>query len=122
MSIPTHFNLLRRMRPEFFAENNYDSFLFVLSDGQVLHKDVVVKLLRDAAVRLGLSPKILASHSLRAGGCSAMFNAGTFSEAEIQRRGRWVTSCWKAYAWSARQRKDDVADRMAAADSNLMAF
>ena len=110
------------MRPEHFQEKNFDSYLFVLDDGRLLHKDLVVQKLREAAVRLGLPPKILASHSLRAGGCSAMFNAGTFSEAEIQRRGRWVTSCWKAYAWSARQRKDDVADRMAAADSNLMAF
>ena len=81
---------------------------------------VVERLLREAALRMGINPRILASHSLRAGGCTAMFNA-KYADHEIQRRGRWVSSCWKIYAWSDRKRKRDteLADRMASSDSNL---
>ena len=47
-----------------------------------------------------------------------MFNA-KFADHEIQRRGRWVSNCWKIYAWSGRKRDSDAADRMAASDSLL---
>ena len=109
------------MNPEYFHEKNYDSYLFTLENGKVLHRDQVQQLLRDAALGLGLPAGVVAPHSLRAGGCSAMYNAG-FAEHEIQRRGRWVTACWKIYAWAARRRDTNVANRMAAADSNLMAM
>ena len=118
LCIPSLFNKLRVLNPSAFEESNRDAFLFTMSDGKVLSKLVVERLLRSAALRLGLDPRIIASHSLRAGGCSAMFNA-KYADHEIQRRGRWVSSCWKIYAWSGRKRDSDVADRMADSDSNL---
>ena len=110
---------LRVMNPSAFEEYNRGSFLFAMSGGKVLPKIAVERLLRTAALRLGMDPRILASHSLRAGGCSAMFNA-KFADHEIQRRGRWVSNCWKIYAWSGRKRDSDAADRMAASDSLLL--
>ena len=106
------------MKPSAFEEQNRDKFVFTISDGKVLPKVVVERLLREAALRMGMDPRILASHSLRAGGCTAMFNA-RYADHEIQRRGRWVSSCWKIYAWSDRKRDSDVADRMASSYSNL---
>ena len=75
------------MNPSAFEEYNRGSFLFAMSGGKVLPKIAVERLLRTAALRLGMDPRILASHSLRAGGCTAMFNA-KFADHEIQRRGR----------------------------------
>ena len=111
------------MRPSAFEESNRDTFLFTLSDGkEVLSKTVVEQPLRMAALRLGLDPRIIASHSLRAGGCSAMSNA-KYADHEIQRRRRWVSSscssCWKIFAWSGRKRDSDVADRVVESDSSL---
>ena len=118
LCIPSLINKLRVMKPSAFEEQNRDKFVFTMSDGKVLPKVVVERLLREAALRMGMDPRILASHSLRAGGCTAMFNA-KYADHEIQRRGRWVSSCWKIYAWSGRKRDSDVADRMASSDSNL---
>ena len=118
LCIPSLINKLRVMRPSAFEEQNRDKFVFTMSDGKVLPKVVVERLLREAALRMGMDPRILASHSLRAGGCTAMFNA-KYADHEIQRRGRWVSSCWKIYAWSGRKWDSDVADRMASYDSNL---
>ena len=111
-------NTLRREHPKVVSVR--DAFLLRLSDGKVLHRDRVEGLLRGAATRLELPPKLLAVHSLRAGGCSAMYNAG-FSEAEIQQRGRWVSSCWKSYVFEGRTRVFDTASRMAASSSSLFA-
>ena len=118
LCIPSLINKLRAMKPSAFEEQNRDKFVFTMSDGKVLPKVVVERLLREAALGMGVDPRILASHSLRAGGCTAMFNA-KYADHEIQRRGRWVSSCWKIYAWSGRKRDSDVADRMASSDSNL---
>ena len=120
LCIPSLINKLRVMKPSAFEEQNRDKFVFTMSDGKVLPKVVVERLLREAALRMGMDPRILALHSLRAGGCTAMFNA-KYADHEIQRRGRWVSSCWKIYAWSGRKRDSDVADRMASSDSNLFA-
>ena len=120
LCIPTLLNKLRRMKPEMFTEAKADSFMLTLSDGKVLPKVAVGRLLREAAMRLGLDPRILSSHSLRAGGCTAMYNA-KYADHEIQRRGRWVSNCWKIYAWSGRRRDNEAANRMTEADSELMA-
>ena len=46
----------------------------------------------------------------------ARFTDSETTESEIQRRGRWVTSCWKIYTWMTRRRDTDVANRMTQAD------
>ena len=79
-----------------------------------------IRTMKEAAPELGFDPRVLSSHSLRAGGCTAMFNA-KFADHEIQRRGRWVSNCWKIYAWSSRRRDNDCADRMTEVDVDLFA-
>ena len=103
-----------------FTEANSDKHMLTLSDGKVLPKVAIERLLKEAAIRLGHDPRILSSHSLRAGGCTAMYKA-RYADHEIQRRGRWVSNCWKIYAWSGRRRDNDAANRMTDADSDLMA-
>ena len=103
-----------------FKDSSSDQFMLTMVDGTVLPKVVIERLLKEAALRLGLDPRIMSSHSLRAGGCTAMFNA-KFADHEIQRRGRWVSNCWKIYAWSSRRRDNDCADRMTASDVDLFA-
>lgn len=118
--IPSWLNTLRRLNPAMFRESNSDNFMLTMTDGTVLPKVVVERLLKEAALRLGLDPRVLSSHSLRAGGCTAMFNA-KFADHEIQRRGRWVSNCWKIYAWSSRRRDNDCADRMTEVEVDLFA-
>ena len=65
-------------------------------DGLVLHKYHLQKLLQGAAGWFGFKPKYFTSHSLRAGGASAIYHNG-FTMEEIQRRGRWVSDVWKIY-------------------------
>ena len=103
-----------------FTEANSDTHMLTLSDGKVLPKVVIERLLKEAAIRLKQDPRILSSHSLRAGGCTAMYTA-RYADHEIQRRGRWVSKCWKIYAWSGRRRGNDAANRMTDADSGLTA-
>ena len=64
-----------------------NDFLFVLNDGSLISKYTITRLLRESGLRLGLDPSVLDTHSLRAGGCTAMADGG-FPEHEIQRRGR----------------------------------
>jgi integrase len=120
LCIPTLLNKLRELNPGMFLESNSDNFMLTLSDGKVLPKVVIERLLREAAIRLNQDPRTISSHSLRAGGCTAMYNA-RYADHEIQRRGRWVSNCWKIYAWSGRRRDNDAANRMTEADSDLMA-
>ena len=117
---PSLINKLRVMNPSAFEEKNRDSFRFAMSDGKkVLPKIAVERRLRTAALQLGMDdPRILASHSLRAGGCTATFNA-KFADHEIRWRRRWASNCWKIYAWSGQKRDSDAADRMAASASGL---
>ena len=91
LCIPTLLNKLRSLNPGMFTEANSDTHMLTLSDGKVLPKVVIERLLKEAAIRLKQDPRILSSHSLRAGGCTAMYNA-RYADHEIQRRGRWVST------------------------------
>ena len=105
------------LRPEHFDDPN--RFLFTLSDGKVLSRDKVSKVLKEAAMRKGLDEDDVDVISLRAGGASAMYHAG-FSVEEIQRRGRWASGCWKGYVHAGRTKAKDTAERMAKADFQLL--
>ena len=91
LCIPSAFTRLVLMKPAHFREKNENAFMFTLESVLVIHKDAIYRLLRNGALALGLDPRVVSTHSLRAGGCSAMLNAD-FPEHEIQRRGRWVSS------------------------------
>ena len=43
------------------------------------------------------------------------------SVAQIQRRGRWATECWRAYVWEGRERARDWVGRMMSSTFSLMA-
>ena len=103
---------LRVLNPDWLSPACDSDYLFVLNDGRLVEKGTVTRLLRESGLRLGLDPDILDTHSLRAGGCTAMVDAG-FAEHEIQRRGRWASTCWKIYCWGTRSLGSDVANRMA---------
>jgi hypothetical protein len=110
------FNKARAMRPHHFA--NGENYLFKLLDGGVLDKAAVEWALRSAAMRTGIPVDAISSHSLRAGGATAMWHAG-FSAHEIQRRGRWRSDCFKRYIWEGRERARNVATRMLEASASL---
>jgi hypothetical protein len=90
------FNRLRLLAPRRFHTRQASKQLFALEDGSTLTKGRVHAVLKSAGARLGYDPKDFTSHSLRAGGASAMFHNG-FSVDEIKKRGRWVSDTWKIY-------------------------
>lgn len=114
-------NLLKKMylmRPSHFAKS--EQFLFVCDDGKVLHRDVVAKLLSKSAVVLGVPPEAVSVISIRAGGASAMYDAG-FSVEEIKKRGRWASECWRVYVWDGRDRTRELASRMLGSSVSMVA-
>ena len=100
------FNLLREMRPRFFSA--VGTHLFTLTSGFVIHRDLVEQTLREAAERLNLPGEMFSTHSLRAGGATAMW-AAKYAVEEIQRRGRWVSQCFRIYIWEGRERAAGIA-------------
>ena len=69
------------------------------------------KLLKESAVRLGADPKTVGTHSLRAGGATAMYHAG-YSPTQIQMRGRWVSDCWLQYIWKGRDEAVGLVEKL----------
>jgi hypothetical protein len=96
LSVVSKFNNLRRSNPARFAKSQGGERVFRLQNGLVLLKFLVQKLLKASASRFWFKPKDFTSHSLRAGGASAMYHNG-FTVEDIQRRGRWVSDVWRIY-------------------------
>ena len=71
----------------------------------------ITGLLKQAAESLGLPTDRLATHSLRAGGATAMYDSG-FSDTEISFHGRWSSEAWKVYVHRTIGRSRDLARRM----------
>ena len=69
---------------------------------RVLERSTVDTALKAAAVALGLDPADHATHSLRAGGATALYAIG-WPPSKIQRRGRWLSDCWLLYIWPDRE-------------------
>ena len=109
---------LQRQKPSHFRDS--EAFFFTLSDGRVLHRDVVSKLLQEAAVAYGAPKEATSVISLRSGGASAMWDKG-FTAEEIKRRGRWVSDCYRVYVWEGHDKAKDVASRMMSSDLSIMA-
>ena len=104
---------LWRLKPDTFSAP--ESFLFRTTDGRCLKKDKVQGKLREAATKCeaGYDPKNYSSHSLRAGGATAMYHADVPIE-DIQRRGRWKSDCWRIYIFGDRQRARGLLGKMTA--------
>ena len=84
--IPSLVKLVNRLRVKktnwLLVEPRQGDYLFLLDDDNLIEKTVITRLLRTAALRSGLDPSVMDTHSLRAGGCTAMADAG-FPEHEI---------------------------------------
>ena len=109
---------LHRLEPTHF--NDPERHFFTLSDGQVLHRNVIADLLRAAAEAHGAPPGAASVISLRSGGASAMWDAG-YSAEDIKRRGRWASDCYRRYVWEGHDRARDLATRMLGSKFTLMA-
>ena len=94
------FNRLRNLKPRFLQA--VGTPLFAKTDGTVIHRDEVESTLRGAARRLDLPTDIFSTHSLRAGGATAMW-ACNYTVEQIQRRGRWASQCFRIYIWEGRE-------------------
>jgi hypothetical protein len=79
LCVVTMFNRLRRLNPTRFSPKNAQKCLFRTAQGAVLHKTAIQKLLKETSARFGFKPKDFTSHSLRAGGASAMYHNNFFS-------------------------------------------
>ena len=84
---------LHTMNPARFGANGSKRPVFCLACGRVLERSTVNTALKAAAVALGLDPADHATHSLRAGGATALYAIG-WPPSKIQRRGRWLSDCW----------------------------
>jgi len=109
---------LQRQKPDHFKDP--DAFFLTLSDGRVLHRDVVSDLLQGAAVAFGAPKEATSVISLRSGGASAMWDKG-FTAEEIKRRGRWASDCYRVYVWEGHDKAKDVAARMMSSELSIMA-
>jgi len=74
-------------------------------------RNEVAEVLRQAAAAMGESPDMLSTHSLRAGGATALYAAG-YGEAEITYHGRWASASWLVYVHRTVARSGDVARRV----------
>jgi hypothetical protein len=68
------------------------------SSGKFLTRDEVSRVLQAAALQCGVSPKLVASHSLRRGGATTYSLAGVPDE-DIKRFGRWLSDAYKLYVY-----------------------
>ena len=94
------------MKPDHFGCP--DHFLLQCTDSRPVRKERVEALLKEGSTRLGLPEEHITSHSLRAGGASAMWAMGK-TDAEIQFRGRWKSLCYKLYIWGTREKSKEFA-------------
>ena len=106
-------NRLRAIRPQRFSAARSERHAFTLSNGRVLDKGRIHSLLRGSAGRLGFNPDDFTSHSLRAGGASAMYH-NHFTIDQIKRRGRWSSDVWKIYVQGLSETPTNYTQRMTA--------
>jgi hypothetical protein len=116
------FNLMRAAKPSYLSTGNSGTHVFTLPNGKVLlHRGKVEGKLRQEAVQqLDIPAPMMSTHSLRAGGGTAMWAAG-YSAEEIQRRCRWVSQCSRIYIWEGRERSEGVGSRMLKAKVSMFA-
>jgi hypothetical protein len=89
-------------------EGPLEGYVFQEPGKRGITRGEVTVLLRQAALDAGFSGLRLDTHSLRAGGATAMWAAG-FSEEEIMAHGRWLTRAFLAYIHRSVAASADVA-------------
>ena len=84
-----------------------------------ISREEITERLRDAAVALGEDPDNLGTHSLRAGGATALYAAG-YGEKEITYQGRWASDSWMIYVHRTAARSANVARDMFTQRASLL--
>lgn len=80
----------------FFTKFSSDAPIFVDKKSKPLSRRVYIAQLKAVALSIGLDPTRIAGHSLRRGGCTAMYLAGV-SEGFIAAHGRWRSLAFRGY-------------------------
>jgi site-specific DNA-cytosine methylase len=107
---------LFRLKPD--LDQNPERYVMSLSNGSVLHRDKVATELKLQAEMMGLPRNCLSVISLRAGGASALWDAGYKAE-DIKARGRWRSECWRIYVWESRNRDKTYGEKVLASSAAL---
>ena len=88
------------------------------SNGSWVRREQVQKLLRAAAVAVGLPAERFMSHSLRVGGAPALYHV--VNDIEIVKRwGRLTSQAFHRYLWDSAEQAKDFARGMAMDDAAL---
>ena len=112
---------VQRFFPERFGDGvEADLPICRLADGKPLRRSQIVALVAWAAEEEGYPSDRYGSHSLRVGGATALYHAGMPVEI-IKRYGRWVSDSFQGYLWESDDDSRDLARKMAAQNSSLMA-
>ena len=72
---------------------------FRWEDNSPVTRDQVRKLLGTAAIRKGMPANVVNTHSLRAGGASALDFATGGNVQVVKRLGRWASEAFEGYLW-----------------------
>ena len=94
--------------------------MFSDAHGSVMSAARMQTLLKCAAVALGMKPERVATHSLRIGMVTWMYQAG-FGLETIKRQGRWTSNVVHVYLWEGTGQASSIAERMASVDFVLHA-
>jgi len=90
-----------------------DAPLYVLANGQVLHKDLFVQKTKSYISAIGKNPHSYSGHSYRSGSASTASSQG-FHEYEIKRLGHWSSQAYQRYLHPSQTELSTVASRLAA--------
>ena len=107
-----------KRRPRYFTQP--EASLFRTTLDKPIKKEHLQDKLREAAKALNYDADDFSSHSLRAGGATAMYHADVPIE-DIQRRGRWKSDCWRIYIFGDRNRARGLFQKMSAKSVSLFA-
>ena len=84
--------------------------------GRPLSREPLSILLKEAAVRVGRDPGRIGTHSLRAGGATALLLGGVPMD-RIQLFGRWQSPAFLQYLWPQAEQAAGYSQTMAEAPS-----
>jgi len=85
------------------------------ADASPVTQPHIRKVLRGAAVDLGMPADATGTHSLRVAGATAIYAATQGNKGLVQRMGRWASDAFQGYVWEDRSLTLGLASKMVAA-------
>ena len=82
------------------------------ADGEPVSREILRKLLGDAAEDQGIPRANTGTHSLRVAGATAIYAATDGNKDMVQRLGRWSSDCFQGYLWGDRTLTCGLATKM----------